>query len=51
MKIEKIEKLLKAMPKHRIEVGYSSWGDVTPRYEEFVTIEEVINYLKENEKE
>ncbi len=46
MKIEKIEKLLKKMPKHRIEVGYSSWGDVSPKYEEFVTVEEVLNYLK-----
>jgi len=48
MEIKEIEKILKKMPTHKIEVGYNSWGDVTPRYEEFVTIEEVINYLKRN---
>jgi len=48
MKIERIEELLKKMPKRKIEVSYSSWGDVSPKYEEVVTVEEVINYLKDN---
>ena len=48
MEIKEIEKILKTMPTRKIEVSYGSWGDVTPRYEEFVTIEEVINYLKRN---
>jgi len=48
MTIKKIEEVLKKMPTHKIEVGFSSWGDVSPRYKEFVTIEEVVNYLKEN---
>lgn len=37
MTIKKIEEVLKKMP-----------TDVSPRYKEFVTIEEVVNYLKEN---
>ena len=48
MKIEEIEKILKKMPKRKIEVSYSSWGDVTPKYEEVVTVEEVINELKKH---
>ena len=51
MDIVQIEKLLKKMPKRKIEVRYSSWGDVTPRYEEVVTVEQVINYLKTHGKE
>ena len=49
MKLKRIEELLKQMPKRKIEVSYSSWGNVTPQYEEVVTVEEVINYLKRNQ--
>ena len=48
MEIKEIEKILKTIPTHKVEVGFSSWGDVTPRYKEYVTVEEVINYLKRN---
>lgn len=46
MKMERIEELLKKMPKRKIEVSYTSWGNVAPQYEEVVTVEQVINYLK-----
>jgi len=51
MNLNEIEEILKKMPKRKIEVSYNSWGNVTPRYEEVVTIEQVINYLKTHGKE
>jgi len=46
IKIKDLEKVLKEMPKTKIEKDCNTWGCVTPHCEEVVNIDDVIYYVK-----
>lgn len=45
--IKELEKILNSIPKTKIEKDNNSWGDVTPYYDDMITPESVMYYVKE----
>jgi len=46
IKLKDLESILRCIPKKKIEKDNNSWGDITPHYDDMVTTESVMYYVK-----